>query len=84
MVFVETSFNRKKKYIIEEGTVVPALVDLGIMTNDGKVVKAGYDKFKQINRFLEIIDDSIIFRYFFYSFFYLFIIHRFFALCYNY
>ncbi len=59
MVFVETSFNRKKKYIIEEGTVVPALVDLGIMTNDGKVVKAGYDKFKQINRFLEIIDDSI-------------------------
>ena len=58
-VFVETSFNRKKKYILEEGTVVPALVDLGIMMPDGRVVKAGYDKFRQINRFLEIIDDSI-------------------------
>ena len=58
-VFVETSFNRKKKYILEEGTIVPALVDLGIMMPDGRVVKAGYDKFRQINRFLEIIDDSI-------------------------
>ncbi len=58
-VFVETNFNRKKKYIIEEGMVVPALVDLGVMLNDGRVVKASYDKFKQINRFLEIIDDSI-------------------------
>ncbi len=57
--FVEVSHNKEKKYLIEEGMVVPALVDLGVMTPEGKVVKAKYDKFKQINRFLEIINDSI-------------------------
>ena len=51
--------NKKKKYIIEEGTIVPPLIDLGVMLEEGRVVKAQYDKFKQINRFLEIIDDSI-------------------------
>jgi len=59
LVMVSVDHNKKKKYIIEEGTVVPALVDLGVMTSDGRVVKAQYDKFKQINRFLEIIDDYI-------------------------
>ena len=57
--FVILSHNKKKQYIIEEGTPVPALVDLGIMQSDGKVNKNGYDKFKQINRFLEIVDDVI-------------------------
>ena len=56
---VPLSHNKKKNYLIEDGTKVPALVDLGIQMPDGKVTKAGYDKFKQINRFLEIIDDSI-------------------------
>ena len=56
---VPISHNKKKNYIIEDGTIVPALVDLGIQMPDGKVTKAGYDKFKQINRFLEIIDDCI-------------------------
>lgn len=56
---VPLSHNKKKNYILEDGLLVPALVDLGIQTQDGKVTKAGYDKFKQINRFLEIIDDSI-------------------------
>ena len=56
---VPLSHNKKKNYLIEDGTRVPALVDLGIQMPDGKVTKAGYDKFKQINRFLEIIDDSI-------------------------
>lgn len=51
--------NKKKQYLIEEGVIVPPLIDLGIMTNEGKVVKAKFDKFKQINRFLEMIDDSI-------------------------
>ena len=56
---VLVSHNKKKNYILEDGTLVPALVDLGIQMPDGKVTKAGYDKFKQINRFLEIIDDCI-------------------------
>ena len=57
--FVVLSHNKKKNYLIEEGKPVPALIDLGIMLPDGRVTKQGYDKFKQINRFLEIIDDSI-------------------------
>lgn len=57
--FVSVDHNKKKKYILEEGIAVPALIDLGVMTPNGEVVKAKYDKFKQINRFLEIIDDNI-------------------------
>lgn len=57
--FVVLEHNKKKKYLIEEGTIVPPLIDLGIMNQDGKIVKAKFDKFKQINRFLEMIEDSI-------------------------
>lgn len=51
--------NRKKQYILEEGTYVPFLGELGVMTTDGKVNKSKYDKFKQINRFLEFIEDIV-------------------------
>lgn len=51
--------NKKKKYILEEGKPVPFLVDLGVMTDEGRVVKARYDKFRQINRFLEFIEDIL-------------------------
>ncbi|MCR5081377.1 MAG: SAM-dependent methyltransferase [Treponema sp.] len=53
------TFNRKKNYIIPEDTPVPFLTELGVMTKDGKVISQKYDKFRQINRFLEFIDDII-------------------------
>lgn len=53
------SHNRKKRYILEEGIPVPFLEDLGVMTADGKIVRSRYDKFRQINRFLEFIEDIL-------------------------
>lgn len=51
--------NRKKRYVIPEGQAVPFLVDLGVQTQDGTIVKSRYDKFRQINRFLEFIEDIL-------------------------
>lgn len=51
--------NRRKRYILEEGTPVPFLVDLGVMSREGQIVRSRYDKFKQINRFLEFIEDIL-------------------------
>lgn len=51
--------NRKKNYIIQEGERVPFLQELGVMTADGKIVAAKYSKFRQINRFLEFLDDIV-------------------------
>ena len=51
--------NRKKNYIIQEGERVPFLQELGVMTCDGKVIAAKHAKFRQINRFLEFIDDIV-------------------------
>ncbi len=55
----DLSHNRKKKYVLEEGTLVPFLRDLGVMTEEGKIVHSRFDKFKQINRFLEFIEDIL-------------------------
>ena len=54
---IDLSHNKVKNYILQEGIPVPFLVDLGIQTADGKVVKSRYDKFRQINRYLEFIAD---------------------------
>jgi len=51
--------NKDKKHIIEEGTIIEPLIDLGIFTAEGKIIKGMYNKFKQINRILEIINDEM-------------------------
>ena len=56
---VNLAHNRKKRYILEEGVKVPFLQDLGVMTQDGKIVHTRFDKFRQINRFLEFIEDIL-------------------------
>lgn len=53
----DLSHNKAKKYILQEGTIVPFLVDLGVQTKEGKIVRSNYDKFRQINRYLEFIAD---------------------------
>lgn len=56
---MQFSHNRVKKYILEEGVPVPFLIDLGVQTADGRIVHSRYDKFRQINRFLEFIEDIL-------------------------
>lgn len=53
------SHNRTKRYLLQEGIPVPWLIDLGVMSPDGKVKHSRYDKFKQLNRFLEFIQDIL-------------------------
>ena len=52
------SHNREKSCILKEGENIPALVDLGVFTPDMKIVRAKYDKYKQINRFIELVDQA--------------------------
>lgn len=56
---VPLQHNRKKQYVLPEGVPVPFLVDLGVMTPEGKIVNSKYDKFRQINRFLEFVEDIL-------------------------
>lgn len=51
--------NRAKRRILEEGKPVPFLLDLGVMTAEGRVIASKYDKFRQINRYLEFVEDTL-------------------------
>ncbi|MBR6352863.1 MAG: SAM-dependent methyltransferase [Oscillospiraceae bacterium] len=53
------SHNREKDYILREGEEIPALVDLGVFTKDFRIVRAKYDKYKQINRFVELVAQGV-------------------------
>lgn len=55
----DLSHNREKQYILKEGMDIPFLRDLGVMTQEGKIVRSRFDKFRQINRYLEFIEDVL-------------------------
>lgn len=59
MVRPVMTHNREKQYILKEGVPVPFLVDLGVQTAQGKIVRSRYDKFRQINRYLEFVEDIL-------------------------
>ena len=58
-VEIRPEHNRIKKYILQEGMPLPFLIALGIMNPEGKIFPKKYDKFRQINRFLEMVQDIV-------------------------
>ena len=58
-IVAETKTETITMLISKKGTAVPFLVDLGVMTKEGKIVQSKYNKYRQINRFLEFIEDVL-------------------------
>lgn len=56
---INSDHNKKKNYILQEGMIIQPLIDLGVFSKEGKIINSKYDKFKQINRFVEIIDHEV-------------------------
>ena len=58
-VMLSLSHNRPKNHILAQDTAIPALIDMGIFTREGKLIPSMSDKYKQINRFVELVDDAV-------------------------
>ena len=59
LIKTSNEHNKKKQYILNEGEKIDFLIELGLMSVEGKILKSSYNKFKQINKYLEFIDDVI-------------------------
>ena len=59
LVKTSNEHNKKKQYILNEGDKIDFLIELGLMSVEGKILKSSFNKFKQINKYLEFIDDVI-------------------------
>lgn len=59
VVVEKMSHDKEKNYILKEGMIIEPLIDLGVFSKEGKIINSKYDKYKQINRFIEIIDDEV-------------------------
>ena len=58
-VKIKDSYNKKKQYYLQEGTIIPPLVDMGVFTKDGKIINSMYDKYRQINKFIQFIEEAV-------------------------
>ena len=59
LIKTSNDHNKKKQYILNEGDKIDFLIELGLMSVEGKILKSSFNKFKQINKYLEFIDDVI-------------------------